>query len=280
MAFKICVIGCGHITQHSHGPAYRQYAAEHPDVELAACCDLDVQRAEKVRAEFGFARAYSDAFDMLAREQPTAVCLNVPVQHTAALSEQILALGIPLMAEKPPALTTAELDGVIAAQQAARPGGLHQVAFNRRFAPLVAALKELLRGRQVLHVEHTFTRVNRRDPDFSTTAIHGIDTLRHLLGEDYAGLHMHYPALEANDAQRETGQPPIAAYILSGHFQSGASVHMTFQPLSGLASERTVVYTPGATFSLRLNHALDAPGHLFHYYNQGITQSFNVTGAT
>ena len=163
MTFKICVIGCGYITQASHGPAYRLYARQHPDVELSACCDTDLPRAERVRAETGFARAYSDAFQMLAVEQPDAVCLNVPVQLTAGLGERILALGIPLLTEKPPALNVDEIDRLAA--RAAGAGCIHQVAFNRRFAPLVVALKDWLQGQPILHVEHTFTRVARRDPN-------------------------------------------------------------------------------------------------------------------
>jgi predicted dehydrogenase len=266
MPFKICVIGCGHITQASHGPAYRRYASENREVELSACCDTDPARAEQVRAALGFARAYSDTFEMLAREQPDVVCLNVPVALTPVLCERILALGIPLLTEKPPAMTVDEIDRLIAlSAQATAP---HQVAFNRRFAPLVVEMKRWLAGRPVVHVEHTFTRVNRRDPDFSTTAIHGIDTLRFLLGSDYAHLRMQYPTLE-------TGPAPVSAFILDGQFQSGASVHMLFQPLAGIASERTVVYTHGSSFDLRLNQGADHPGHLLHYENGQLARAID-----
>lgn len=256
MTFNICVIGCGHITRASHGPAYARYAAHNPAVALAACCDVDPQRAEETRAAFGFARAYSDWAAMLADEQPHAVCLNVPVQHTAALSARILELDIPLLAEKPPALTVEELDPLIAL--ARRRGSLHQVAFNRRFAPLVVALKDWLAGHTVTHVAHTFTRVARRDPDFTTTAVHGIDTLRYLLGADYAGLRMAYPLLEREPA-------PVPAFVIEGSFTNGASAHLLFQPLAGAPSERTVIYTPGSTFELRLNHGEDRPGRLLHF---------------
>lgn len=266
--FKLCVIGCGGISRASHGPAYRQYADEHPDFELSACCDVDGERAAALRVQVGFARAYTDFERMLEIERPNAVCLNVPVHLTAGLGRRILALGYPLLAEKPPALTVAELEPLIAASQAAAQRGvIHQVAFNRRFAPLVVALKDLLRGRELIHIEHTFTRVNRPDPDFTTTAIHGIDTLRFIAGSDYAELHMQYPRL---------GESGLPAFILSGHFQAGPTVHMTFQPLSGLASERSVIYTRDATFDLRLNHALDAPGQLLQYEHNQVVLALNA----
>ena len=46
MAFKICAIGCGAMATTGHGPSFQRYAQEHPDVELAACCDLDAEKAE------------------------------------------------------------------------------------------------------------------------------------------------------------------------------------------------------------------------------------------
>jgi predicted dehydrogenase len=47
MKFNICVVGCGHIANSHHGPAYQKYAAENPGVDLTARCDIEVQRAEK-----------------------------------------------------------------------------------------------------------------------------------------------------------------------------------------------------------------------------------------
>ena len=70
---KLCAIGCGEHAASSHGPAQARYAAEHPDVVLAACSDLDPARAERHRERFGFARGYSDPWAMLEAERPDAV---------------------------------------------------------------------------------------------------------------------------------------------------------------------------------------------------------------
>ena len=43
--FKICVIGCGWVANFGHGPSYQKYAANNPDVELSACCDVDDKKS-------------------------------------------------------------------------------------------------------------------------------------------------------------------------------------------------------------------------------------------
>ena len=55
--FKICVLGCGSVATSGHGPSLQRYAAEHPDVVLAGCCDLNPERAETYRQTFGFTHA-------------------------------------------------------------------------------------------------------------------------------------------------------------------------------------------------------------------------------
>ena len=60
----------------------------------------------------------------------------------------------------------------------------HQVAFNRRYTPLVVELKRRLAGATIQHIDCQFYRVGRTGSDFTTTAIHGIDTVRFLAGCD------------------------------------------------------------------------------------------------
>ena len=104
MAFKICSIGCGDMATIGHGPAFRKYASENPEIILAACCDLDLSKAEAFRNSFGFLKAYTDMDDMLRAEKPDAVSLMVPPAMTEALTAKLLWAGIPVILEKPPGL--------------------------------------------------------------------------------------------------------------------------------------------------------------------------------
>jgi predicted dehydrogenase len=259
------MIGCGEHAESSHGPAQARYAALHPGTELAGCCDLDAARAERHRARFGFARAYTDVMAMLETEDPDAAVLVVPDDVTAALGSRILERGVPVLIEKPPGRTVDEVDRLIAAAEAG--GGVvvaHQVAFNRRFVPLV---QEACRRRDALgppcslqHVHYEMTRVDRRDPDFSTTAIHGLDAVRFLAGADYAAARFRYQPLPSLG-------PGVANIFVDAVMTSGATAHLAFCPAAGVAVERATLHAGGHTLFLRIPMwtAVDSPGRLQHF---------------
>ena len=106
----------------------------------------------------------------------------------------------------------------------------HQVAFNRRFAPLVREmrrhLKALPEAQAIQHLHYEMTRVDRRDPDFSVTAIHGIDAVRYLAASDFAEVRFRYqehPALG----------PGVANIFMDAVMASGATAHLAFCPNAG-----------------------------------------------
>jgi len=263
---RLCVVGCGEHANSSHGPAQRRWASEHPELALAACCDVDAARAEAYRARFGFGRAYGDVAAMLDAEAPDAVVAVVPDTRTADVVAPLLERGLPVLLEKPPGRTVEEVDRLIAAAERRGPGAgtvPHQVALNRRFAPLVRALRERLdalgdRGR-IHHVHYEMTRVNRRDADFSVTAIHGIDAVRFIAGSDYAHVRFRYQ-------ERPELGPGVANIFMDATLASGASAHLAFCPVAGVVVERATVETEGHTLFLHVPMwgAFDSPGRLQH----------------
>ncbi len=259
MALRVCTIGCGHIATGYHGPSYVRYVATHPDTELVACCDVDEARASAFRERYGFARHYCDYEQMIVREHPDAVCMMVSVDHTCEVACRVLRFGIPLMTEKPPGRTTEELDKMIAAARVS--GAPTQVAFNRRYLPLGRALKSQLATLpgQIQHIRYDMTRIARADPDFSTTAIHSIDAVRHLMSSDYARIQFHYQDLP------EFG-PTVANIYMDCLLTSGATAHLNFCPVSGVVVERASVYTVDHTFFLNIPiwNGFDTPGKLLH----------------
>lgn len=256
---RLATIGCGEHATTSHGPALALYAARHPGTDLLACCDLDPGKAERYRARFGFAHAYTDLRQMLDTERPDAVSLVAPVERTCELACLILEWGFPLLMEKPPGRTVAEVNQMIAAA-----GGVaHQVALNRRFAPLLQELKREVGAHvapaDVQHLHYEMTRVGRREPDFSTTAIHGIDAVRYLAGSDYAEVRFRYQALPA-------AGPGVANVFLDAVMASGATARLAFCPMAGAVVERAVVHGRDHTFYayVPMGGAFDAPGRLQH----------------
>lgn len=262
MTFKVCTVGCGRHASRYHGPSYAAYVTVHPDIELAACCDLNEARARRFRDCFGFSRWYLDLERMLDEEKPDAVCMIVPEALTCKLSCRVLEKGYPLVMEKPPGRAVAEIDRMIAAADAS--GAPTQVAFNRRYIPLVQELKRLLRGQfapeNINHIRYDFARVGRMDADFSLTAIHGIDAVRFLAGSDYEHVRFHYQNLV------EVG-PTVANVSMECTLGSGATVHLSFHPLSGVIIERATIHARDHTFFLELPmwSGIDTPGKLQHY---------------
>lgn len=258
------MIGCGEHGEGSHGPAQARYAIAHPGTELAACCDVDATRAERHRQRYGFARAYTDMMAMIEAERPQAAVLAVPVDLTASLASPLLERGVPLLIEKPPGRTVEEVDRLIAAAEGGRDGPVpHQVAFNRRFVPLVQEARRRLAAAgptaAIQHVHYEMTRVDRRDPDFSTTAIHGLDAVRFLAGADYAEARFRYH-------ERPSLGPGVANIFVDAVMSTGATAHLAFCPAAGAVVERATIHAGGHTLFVRIPMwgPLDLPGRLHH----------------
>lgn len=277
MAMRVCVIGCGSLSTRAHGPSLAKYAATHADTELVACCDLDEARARHYCQTYGFARHYSDFRQMLDVETPDAVCLYVPVTATAPMSIELLQRGVPVFLEKPPGMTVDECERMIeAAVSTSTP---NQVAFNRRYTPLVARLRNCLRNEfgssKLQNIRYDFFRINRRDADFSTTAIHGIDTVRFLAGEDYEEVRFRYQPFP------DIG-PTTANIYLDCTFLSGATAQLSFCPVSGVLIERATVNFFNHTFFLDIPiwQAFDFPGRLRHIHKGEVTEEMVGTDSS
>lgn len=258
---RICQLGCGEHARVAHGPSQARCARERGDLVLAGCCDLDRERAETFRRDFGYARAFTDPVAMLDAERPDAVVVVVPVERTLSVGSLVLERGIPLLLEKPPGETVAEVDRLIAAAEKGGRVVPHQVAFNRRFAPLVRELRRRIEESGPLqHVHYEMTRVERRDPDFGATAIHGLDAVRYLAGCDYAEARFRYRELPA------LGKG-VANILVDAVMASGATAHLAFGPVAGVLVERAVAHAHGHSLFLHVPmwSGVDSPGRLWHH---------------
>lgn len=258
---RICQVGCGEHARVAHGPSQARCARERSDLVLAACCDLDPARAEGFRRDFGYARAFTDPAAMLDAERPDAVVVVVPVERSVEVGTLVLQRGLPLLLEKPPGETVAEVDRLIAAAERGGRTVPHQVAFNRRFAPLVRELRRRIEQAGPLqHLHYEMTRVERREADFSTTAIHGLDAVRYLAGADYAEARFRYRELP------ELGKG-VANILVDAVMTSGATAHLAFCPVAGVLVERATVHAHGHSLLLHLPmwSGVDSPGRLWHF---------------
>jgi predicted dehydrogenase len=252
-----------------HGYAYKKYADLHDDTILSCCCDIDEEKAKKFRDQFGFLRYHTDFPAMLGEEKPDAVCLNAPVHKTAEISVAILKEGYPLILEKPPGRNREELMSII---ETAEQGNVpHQVAFNRRFMPetelLCRELRAGFKNSDIQNISCEFFRVNRRDNDFSTTAIHGIDTVRYIADSDYEEVHFFYQEMPGLGKE-------ICNTVMQCRFVSGATAQLRFFPMTGIRLERITVNVKSDTYMVLLPYqdSLDAPGRLLHYRDDALVK--------
>ena len=255
--FKICIVGCGFMTQKGHGPSCAKYAAEHDGVVLAACCDINPAMTQKICTEFGFLRAYTDYIEMVECEKPDEVLVVTPDTLTRDVSVALLERKIPVLLEKPPGLNRQQAQAIHDAS--VKNNTPARVAFNRRYTPLLRALKDEMEqvGEQILDISCMFVRVGRKDPDFSTTAIHGIDTVKFLAGCEYESASFCYQDISFEEK-------PVTNISMSAKLENGASASLTFVPCGGCVVERITVNLTGHTFFLQLPvwGGVDAPGRL------------------
>lgn len=262
MSLKVCLIGCGGMATHGHGPAFQKYAAQNRQISLAACCDVDIAKAETFGRQFGFATAYSDMDEMLRIEKPDAVSLIVPVHLTEQMSIKLLEAGIPVILEKPPGMNREQTLRMM--DVAARTGTFHQVAFNRRYMPMIRKFREL---RQSCHPhlwQYDFYRCGRKDADFSTTSIHAIDTVRFLAGQNYETVRFEYLSNPAGDEY-------VPTILLDAVFRDGQKASITFVPASGISAERCIMHGANEMISATLPYhggtSLDGSGSILYTRN-------------
>jgi len=109
---KVGIIGCGTISRQ-----YLKASSMFPILEVAACADLQVDRAQTRANEFGIARACS-VHELLAdRDIELVVNLTVPKAH-ASVALAAIEAGKHVWNEKPIAVTRQEAERLLEAASA------------------------------------------------------------------------------------------------------------------------------------------------------------------
>ena len=175
-----------------HAAGFRQAGAE-----ILAVADPAPGAARKAADKWGVPHAYESVDAMLAeRKDIQAVSIIVPNKFHAPLAIQCLGAGKHVFCEKPPALSAAEVDGIVAAAKAS--GRTVMFNFNNRARPEARALKAYVDAGQVGRINSAQAKWIRRTgiPGFGgwfTTKelsgggplidlLHMVDLAMHLMG--------------------------------------------------------------------------------------------------
>lgn len=225
---RLAVIGAGNHSALHHGSALQSYAASHPgEIELAAICDLDEEKAREYAGRFGFARTYTDHRLMLEREKPDGLLAITHPAVTATLALDLLPRRIPLVIEKPTGESAADTLRLLECARTHEAPVM--VSFNRRFIPAVARARAWLAGRSppTLAVGRML-RPARREARFVTgTGIHVIDTVLSFMGTPRRVFTCRAP----------TDTPERFLYDSVVDFGAGSSAALVISPQVGIDEE-------------------------------------------
>jgi predicted dehydrogenase len=125
------VVGVGHL-----GKEHARILSTLPDVELVGVVDASANQAETVAQRCG-TRAYGDHRALLSRVDAAVVA--VPTTHHRAVAVDFLRQGIPLLVEKPMAVTVRQADEMM--ELAQRHQTFLQVGHIERFNPAFEQLQ-------------------------------------------------------------------------------------------------------------------------------------------
>lgn len=153
--FRVGVVGAGGIFKIAHAPGWQAL----PDVEIAAVCDVDLQRARQVAQEVGATHVTTDYRELVKLDLDAVdICTPNKVHTPAVLAA--LECGKHVLCEKPLAVTTKEVRAM--GELADRKKRKLMTAQHFRFASSTLAVKRWAEAGHLGAVYHARVRAMRR----------------------------------------------------------------------------------------------------------------------
>lgn len=229
----IGVIGAtSNIASKDYLPVYAKMQEEHRFILYSRQWD----KAEKVRKQYKFEYATED---LSALETVDLVIIHAATSQHFELAKRYLTAGVPVLMDKPISENFSEVKEL---QKLARQKNvLFVVAFNRRFAPQTAKLKDLPE-KNMVKVSKNLANSASDKITFSMydIFIHPLDTLIYLLDDEI--LEVNY-SLKKN----KKGLLTRAIVMLETATTSGIA---TMNLEAGAFTEEFIVESPNATLRL------------------------------
>jgi UDP-N-acetylglucosamine 3-dehydrogenase len=228
---RVGVVGVGVM-----GSNHARVFAGLPGTELVGVADPDRNQAEFVARTLGCV-AVGDVEELLDRNID-AITIAAPTHLHRDIALLCIARGVHIMVEKPIASSVEEGRDIVNA--ARRAGVTLMVGHVERFNPAVEAIKEAIRGEDILSI--AITRVGPFPPRMSNVgvvidlAVHDIDLIRWFTDSDIIEVQ---PQLSSAVAERED----IA--LLQFRTASGVLAHINTNWLTPFKARNVTVATRG-----------------------------------
>ncbi|MBS7538639.1 Gfo/Idh/MocA family protein [Ancylobacter lacus] len=192
---RVGVVGVGVM-----GANHARVLADLPGATLVGIADPDLAQSRKV-GDFLGCKAVADVHELVALGvDAIVVAAPTHLHHDIALSA--IAAGKHVLVEKPIAPTVEEAEAIVGA--ATQAGVTLMVGHVERFNPAVTAVKNAIRGEEILSIG--ITRVGPFPPRMSNVgvvidlAVHDIDLICHFTGSHITEVQ---PQVKAAVAERE-----------------------------------------------------------------------------
>ena len=185
MTLRIGLAGYGR-----RGRGHIRAVNEIPEARLIAISDPVEAAREAASIELEDVAVHATIADMVDAGLIDAVIVAAPAHLNGNVAIDAINRGVPVLIEKPPALSSAGVEDLIEA--ATRSGSKVMVAFNRRFNPLIQAAIDVIKEtgplRQIVAEFHKDIHEFTDDPRISPTMmdlmlmespIHSVDIVTH-----------------------------------------------------------------------------------------------------
>jgi predicted dehydrogenase len=217
------IIGLGSFFQTVHLPCMRRV----PNLRIVAAADLKEDRRHRARELLGHdVRLYSDHREMLNAGGLDAVYVLTLPAALPSIVPDVAQARLPLFCEKPPGETSQVARELAEIAEGTRIP--HQVAFNRRFGPFTAQMREWLGTAAPTRIEIVFHRVWAPSPATITGAgTHALDLTLSLLG----------PARRVMATRAAPRGNGFGAFTAAIEFASGAAGSFLYDNRMSVAAE-------------------------------------------
>ncbi|HEV2471202.1 MAG TPA: Gfo/Idh/MocA family oxidoreductase [Chthonomonadales bacterium] len=195
---RLGIVGCGGISK-----AHLAGITKFEDVEVAAFCDVILERAQKHSETYGGGAVYDDAAAMFAGTPLDAAYIMIPTYAHGAPERAAVAAGVPFLVEKPLGIDASALRKLSAEVEAS--GLITAAGFMNRYRAAVNEVRGMLREDPPILVDGAWIGGPplRKEGDYFANApigqwwpikarsggqfveqvIHTVDLARYLVGE-------------------------------------------------------------------------------------------------
>ena len=231
---RIAVVGAGY-----WGPNLARNFSASPDWELAAICDLDGERAQRVADQVGRVPVVTSLSELLASDELDAIAIATPAKTHFPIAMQALAAGKHVVVEKP--LADSGGNGQAMVLEAAARGLILMVDHTYCYTPAVLKIRELIADGQlgdILFIDSVRINLGLIQPD--------VDVFWDLAPHDLSILDFVLPGGLRPTAVAAQGADPLGAGrscigYLTLPLVSGAIAHVHVNWLSPTKIRQMVI---------------------------------------